>query len=115
MARTAPRPAPAIAHELTPKRVTCPHCGTRMRADYANRRTVATLDGLTRLHLLIRLTAMPHTPGDGEPRPRPASQVREIPARHAVSNFGPPRPCAQRRMTCNRTTRQASTLSRVSG
>lgn len=54
MARTAPRPAPAITHELTPQRVTCPHCGTRMRADYANRRTVATLDGLTRLHLLIR-------------------------------------------------------------
>lgn len=54
MARTAPRPAPAITHELAPQRVTCPHCGTRMRADYANRRTVATLDGLTRLHLLIR-------------------------------------------------------------
>ena len=54
MARTAPRPAPAITHELTPQRVTCPHCRTRMRAGYANRRTVAMLDGRTRLPLLIR-------------------------------------------------------------
>src|SRR5438874_2885384 len=54
MARTAPRPDPAITTELSPRRTNCPHCGTRMRADYTNRRTVATLAGLTRLHLLIR-------------------------------------------------------------
>src|SRR3954468_8471590 len=54
MARTAARPDPAITTSLSPRRVNCPHCGTRMRADYTNRRTVATLAGLTRLHLLIR-------------------------------------------------------------
>jgi hypothetical protein len=54
MARTAPRPAPALTRALHPQRVNCPHCGQRMRADYTNRRTVATLAGLTRLHLLIR-------------------------------------------------------------
>src|SRR5262245_11812846 len=54
MARTVPRPEPATTQELSPERVTCPHCGTRMRADYANRRTVAPLAGLTRLHRLIR-------------------------------------------------------------
>jgi hypothetical protein len=54
MARTASRPEPTITRDLHPERVTCPHCGTRMRADYANRRTVATLAGLTRLRLLIR-------------------------------------------------------------
>jgi hypothetical protein len=54
MARTTPRPEPAITRDLHPQRVNCPHCGKRMRADYTNRRTVATLVGLTRLHLLIR-------------------------------------------------------------
>jgi hypothetical protein len=54
MARTAPRPDPAITTDLSPRRVNCPHCGKRMRADYTNRRTVATLAGLTRLHLLVR-------------------------------------------------------------
>src|SRR3954468_7626647 len=54
MARTAARPDPAITTSLSPRRVNCPHCGTRMRADYTNRRTVATLAGLTRLNLLIR-------------------------------------------------------------
>lgn len=54
MARTAPRPDPTITRDLSPQRANCPHCGTRMRADYANRRTVATLAGLTRLRLLIR-------------------------------------------------------------
>jgi hypothetical protein len=54
MARTTARPDPAITTALSPRRVNCPHCGARMRADYTNRRTVATLAGLTRLHLLIR-------------------------------------------------------------
>jgi hypothetical protein len=54
MARTAPRPEPSITNDLSPRRVNCPHCGTRMRADYTNRRTIATLAGLTRLRLLIR-------------------------------------------------------------
>ena len=54
MAKTAKSAEPTITRALTPDRTTCPHCGTRMRADYANRRTVATLAGLTRLRLLIR-------------------------------------------------------------
>ena len=54
MARTAPRAEPTITRDLYPRRVNCPHCGKAMRADYANRRTVATLDGLTRLNLTIR-------------------------------------------------------------
>ena len=54
MARTAPRPEPRLTKELTPLRVNCPHCGHRMRADYRNRRTIATLAGLTRLQLTIR-------------------------------------------------------------
>ena len=62
MARTAPRPKPTTTRDLHPQRVNCPHCGTRMRADYTNRRTIATLAGLTRLHLLIRRC---HSPGCG--------------------------------------------------
>ena len=54
MARTVARPDPALTHDLHPRRVNCPHCGTRMRADYANRRTVHTLAGVTRLTLTIR-------------------------------------------------------------
>jgi hypothetical protein len=54
MAKTASRPEPAITKDLRPLRSDCPHCGRLMWADYANRRTVATLDGLIRLDLLIR-------------------------------------------------------------
>jgi transposase-like protein len=60
MARTTPRPEPTITKDLHPQRVNCPHCGRRMRADYANRRTIATLAGLTRLALAIRRC---HNPG----------------------------------------------------
>ncbi len=54
MARTAARPEPTITKHPRPQRVNCAHCGGRTRADYTNRRTIATLAGLTRLHLLIR-------------------------------------------------------------
>ena len=54
MARTRSRPTPTLTKDLRPHRVNCPHCGCRMRADYANRRTVATLEGLIRLNLTIR-------------------------------------------------------------
>src|SRR6476660_7094967 len=54
MARTAPRPEQTTTKDLQPQRIDCPHCGRRMRADYANRRTIATLTGLTRLTLAIR-------------------------------------------------------------
>src|SRR5438309_327100 len=40
--------------DLAPQRQRCPACDERMRLDYTNRRTLVTLDGLTRLRLAIR-------------------------------------------------------------
>jgi len=54
MAKTAKRLEPRITHDLLPQRTACPHCGSHMRADYTNRRTLTTLDGVTRLNLTIR-------------------------------------------------------------
>jgi hypothetical protein len=54
MAKKAARPEPTIVKDLSPLRLNCPACGRRMWADYVNRRTVATLDGLTRLNLTVR-------------------------------------------------------------
>jgi len=54
MAKTASRPEPTTTHELRPERTACPDCGRPMRADYANRRTVTTLAGVTRLTLTVR-------------------------------------------------------------
>jgi transposase-like protein len=45
---------PTITHDLTPDRTDCAHCGRTMRIDYANRRTLHTLSGVTRLNLTIR-------------------------------------------------------------
>ena len=52
--KTAKVAEPTITHDLTPDRTACPHCGRPMTADYANRRTVHTLSGVTRLNLTIR-------------------------------------------------------------
>ena len=54
MSKTAKSAEPVITRDLTPDRTTCPHCGSPLRADYANRRTVHTLAGVTRLNLTIR-------------------------------------------------------------
>jgi hypothetical protein len=54
MPKTAKNLTPTITHELTPQRTTCVACGKHLRADYTNTRTIATLDGVTRLHLTIR-------------------------------------------------------------
>jgi hypothetical protein len=54
MGKTAKELEPTITRDLAPQRTTCPHCERPMRADYVNRRTVATLDGVTRLNLTIR-------------------------------------------------------------
>ena len=59
MPKTAKSAEPTITRDLTPERTACPHCGGPMRADYANRRTVHTLAGVTRLNLTIRRC---HTP-----------------------------------------------------
>ena len=52
--KTAKAVEPAITRDLTPERTDCPHCGRPMWADYANRRTLHTLVGVTRLNLTIR-------------------------------------------------------------
>lgn len=54
MARRSARPAPTHEQSLEPVCTTCPACGRAMWADYSNHRTVITLNGLLRLHLLIR-------------------------------------------------------------
>src|SRR5262245_34806678 len=59
MAKTASRPQPAITRDLSPLLRDCPRCGRLMWADYSNRRTVATLQGLTRLNLCIRRCSNP--------------------------------------------------------
>ncbi|AMV28379.1 hypothetical protein VT84_28505 [Gemmata sp. SH-PL17] len=52
--KTAKTAEPTITHDLTPERTTCPRCARPMTADYANRRTLHTLTGVTRLNLTIR-------------------------------------------------------------
>jgi hypothetical protein len=54
MARTRPRPRPNRSQTLSPLATLCHACGHRLRADYANYRTVTTLDAVTRLTLHIR-------------------------------------------------------------
>jgi hypothetical protein len=60
VSKTAKSAEPTITRDLTPDRTACPHCGGPLRADYANRRTVHTLAGVTRLNLTIRRC---HAPG----------------------------------------------------
>lgn len=54
MAKSAKHLTPTVTHDLTPERTTCLDCGRHLRADYTNRRTVATLNGVTRLNLTVR-------------------------------------------------------------
>jgi transposase-like protein len=75
MAKMAKQLEPRITHDLLPQRTTCPHCGSPMRADYTNRRTLATLDGVTRLNLTIRRCH--HRPCEALRRPyRPEAEGR---------------------------------------
>jgi hypothetical protein len=62
MARKAPRPQPTASQHLRPVQTDCPACGQRMWADYRNRRTVATLDGLVQFILDIRRCHNPRCP-----------------------------------------------------
>jgi hypothetical protein len=75
MAKRVPRPEPAVTKDLRPLRANCPHCGGRMGADYANRRTVATLAGLTRLNLTVRRCRNPACPAHRRPY-RPEAEGR---------------------------------------
>jgi hypothetical protein len=81
MAKTPSRPEPTITHDLSPLRRECPHCGRLMWADYANRRTVATLAGLTRLNLSIRRCHTPDCPAFRRPY-RPEAEGRFALPRH---------------------------------
>lgn len=73
MAKTAKPAEPTVTRDLAPERAACPHCGRPMTADYANRRTVHTLAGVTRLHLTIRRCH--HAPCPAHKRPyRPEAE-----------------------------------------
>jgi hypothetical protein len=67
MAKKTPRPEPSITQDLSPLRTDCPHCGRLTWADYHNRRTVATLAGLTRLNLSVRRCHNPDCPAHLRP------------------------------------------------
>lgn len=54
MPRTQRRPRPTHTQLLKPVTTHCPECGQRLAFDYANYRTVTTLDAVTRLTLQIR-------------------------------------------------------------
>jgi Transposase, Mutator family len=54
MPRTRCRPQPTRAQTLQPVMTLCSECGHRLDFDYANYRTVTTLDAVTRLTLQIR-------------------------------------------------------------
>jgi hypothetical protein len=75
MPRTKPRPEPATTRQLRPLRSDCPECGRLMWADYSNRRTVATLEGLIRLVLQIRRCHNPDCSRDSRPY-RPEAEGR---------------------------------------
>jgi hypothetical protein len=75
MAKKTPRPEPTITQDLCPLRCDCPHCGQLMWADYSNRRTIATLAGLTRLYLSIRRCHNPDCPACLRPY-RPEAEGR---------------------------------------
>jgi hypothetical protein len=54
MSKKAKAAAPAATRELRPERRECADCGKLMWADYAARRSVATLQGVVRLRLTVR-------------------------------------------------------------
>ena len=54
MPKTARPSEPTRTREPSPERTACARCGAHPRADYVNRRTLATLAGVTRLNRAIR-------------------------------------------------------------
>lgn len=81
MAKTAKHLTPTVTHDLTPERTTCLDCGRHLRADYTNRRTVATLTGVTRLNLTIRRCLNSACGAVGRPY-RPEAEGRVALPRH---------------------------------
>ena len=62
MARRTARPAAPREYRLEPYQRQCPGCGGTARVAYHDRRTVATLDGLYALVLVVRLCGEPACP-----------------------------------------------------
>lgn len=62
MGRRTVRPAAPRQYRLEPHQRHCGHCGTTARVAYHDRRTVATLDGLYALTLVVRLCREPTCP-----------------------------------------------------
>jgi Transposase, Mutator family len=62
MARRQARPAAPHEYQLEPYRRRCAHCGGPAHVAYHSRRTVATLDGLYRLTLVVRRCQDPACP-----------------------------------------------------
>src|SRR3712207_3585257 len=62
MARRQARPAAPQEYRLEPCQRHCPGCGATARVAYHDRRTVATLDGLYRLVLVVRRCRNPVCP-----------------------------------------------------
>src|SRR5215216_4778525 len=62
MARRQARPAAPHAYRLEPYQRRCPACGGTARVAYHDARTVATLDGLYRLTLVVRRCQDPTCP-----------------------------------------------------
>ncbi len=62
MARRQPRPPAAQAYRLEPYQRRCAQCGGPAHVAYHSRRTVATLDGLYRLTLVVRHCQDPACP-----------------------------------------------------
>ncbi len=67
MSKTAKTAVPTITRDLAAERTDCPHCGRPARADYANHRTVHTLDGVTRLNPTVRRCHAAACPADKRP------------------------------------------------
>ena len=67
MARKQPRPAAPRAYLLEPQHTACAGCGGTARVAYHSRRTVATLNGLHRLTLVVRRCHDPACPRDRQP------------------------------------------------
>jgi hypothetical protein len=73
MAKKAKTAVRTMTRDLAPERTHCPHCERPIRADYANRRTIHTLEGVTRLNLTIRRCH--HAPCSAYKRPyRPEAE-----------------------------------------
>lgn len=81
MGKTAKQLTPTITHDLVPERSTCLDCGRHLRADYTNRRTLTTLEGVTRLNLTVRRCRNDHCPAVRKPY-RPEAEGRFALPRH---------------------------------